>query len=102
MSKTTHEDFAENWSPARGAKDLRIPDVSRDPEEYEPSTHLLQRLKERKVLDFPMIAEAIEQGAIIERDPEGVVLEYDWLQTTLRVVVAPEGGIIETAYEVEG
>lgn len=79
-------------------------EVSRDASEYEPKLHLLQRLREggeRKVLEYEMIAEAIEEGEVIEqRTKEEVVINHQWLMTELNVVVNYHDKVIETAYEV--
>lgn len=79
-------------------------DISRDPSEYDPTVHLLQRLREggqRTVLEYDMVAEAIEDGEITEKDEDEVVIEYQWLQTEMKIVIDPEAKNIKTAYEVE-
>lgn len=82
-------------------------DLSRDPSDYEASTHLIQRMRERPMIEADVITEAIEEGEVIEADgneggsDEAVKLRHDWLQTTLEVVLCPEEGVVQTAYEVE-
>lgn len=82
-------------------------DLSRSPSDYEASTHLIQRIKERKMLEADIVTEAIEEGEVIEVDSneggsdEAVKLRYDWLQSTFEVVLCPTEGVVQTAYEVE-
>lgn len=81
-------------------------DLSRDPSNYEASTHLIRRMKERPCLEADVVTEAIEDGEVVEVDEnkggsdEAVKLRYDWLQTTFEVVVCPTEGVVQTAYEV--
>lgn len=107
MSETTHEDFAEHWSPARDAefidpKDLKLgKEFSRNPSDYEGSVHYLQRRKERTMIEDDVVEEAIEDGNVIDSTEGDVVIDYEWLNSTIRVILAPKEGIIESAYEVE-
>jgi len=77
-------------------------ELDRDPSNYEASTHLIQRMKERDFLEADIISEAIKSGNVHKTDDDGVVLRYDWLFSTFEVVVAPENKVIQTAYEVQG
>lgn len=83
-------------------------DLPRNPKEYSPSDHFLQRRNERTMVDFDIIAEAIEEGEVIEvtegDEEEGpdVCLRHEWLNSTFKVVVAPKDKLVESAYEIEG
>lgn len=80
-------------------------DLSRDPSDYEASDHLNQRLRsggERTVVDYDMVAEAIEEGEVERVDDNGTVLRHEWLMTTFEVVISRIDGKVQTAYEVEG
>lgn len=82
-------------------------EMSRDPSEYEPSTHLLQRIRERNILEEDVVAEVIEGGEIVDLDGNDggsdlcVTLKGDWLFSTFEVKVCPKDKIVQTAYEVE-
>jgi hypothetical protein len=81
-------------------------EVSRDASDYEATRHLKQRLRnggDRKVIEWDMIAEAIEEGEVTQdRGPKGgLTIEYTWLMTDLRVGISPKNQTVMTAYEVE-
>lgn len=81
--------------------------LSRDPSDYDASAHLLQRIKERKILEEDVVAEVIEGGEVVDSHPNddkddiSVVLRGDWLFSTFEVVVCPKDKVVQTAYEVE-
>ena len=80
-------------------------DISRDPSDYRPSNHVFQRKKERRMVDYDIISEAIEGGEVVEVDrndsgKHDAVIHYDWLNSTFRVVVGVEERIVESAYEI--
>lgn len=81
--------------------------LSRDPSDYDASTHLLQRIRERNILEEDVVAEVIEEGEVVKVDSnEGgsdryVTLRGDWLFSTFEVKVCPKDGVVQTAYEVE-
>jgi len=81
-------------------------DLSRDPSEYRKADHLHRRMSEvdRKVIDNDMMAEAIEEGEVVDvNDNDGgrtnAVIRHQWLMTTFEVVVGVEDPVIQTAYE---
>lgn len=76
-------------------------DISRNPEDYEASDHLIQRIREREFLEADVVTEVIEGGSIVDADDDGITLQGDWLFSTFEVVVAPKDGVVQTAYEVE-
>jgi hypothetical protein len=76
-------------------------DLSRDPSDYEASDHLIQRIKQRQFLEADIVTEVIEEGSVVKTDSDGITLEGDWLNSTFQVVVAPNNGVVQTAYEVE-
>jgi len=83
-------------------------ELDRDPSEYEASTHLIQRMRERDFLEADIITEAIEDGEVVKvdsneggSDSRGITLEYDWLMSTFQVVICPKDKVVQTAYEVE-
>jgi len=80
-------------------------DISRNPSDYRPSNHVFQRKKERRMIDYDIIGEAIEDGDVVEVDQNDngkhdAVIHYDWLNSTFRVVVGIEECIVESAYEI--
>jgi hypothetical protein len=82
-------------------------DLDRNPSNYEASTHLIQRMRERDFLEADIITEAIEVGKVVKADgndggsDEAVKLRYEWLQSTFEVVLCPKDMVVQTAYEVE-
>lgn len=76
-------------------------ELDRNPSNYEASTHLFQRMKQRDFLEADIVTEAIEEGSVQRTDEDGVVLRHQWLRSTFEVVVAPKDKVIQTAYEVE-
>jgi hypothetical protein len=82
-------------------------DICRDPSKYEQSDHFRQKLKDRKVLDREMVAEAIEEGSVVKTDEnlggtdEALTLRHQWLMTTFEVVICPNDKLIKSAWEVE-
>jgi hypothetical protein len=82
-------------------------EISRDPSEWKASTHLLQRIRERDILEKDVVAEVIEEGEIVDFDEnkggEGpcFTLKGEWLFSTFEVKVCPATKGIKTAYEVE-
>jgi hypothetical protein len=81
-------------------------ELSREASDYEITAHLRRRMDERPVLEADIIAEAIEDGEVIEfnRSDDGrhnAVIEYDWLQSTFKVIVGVEDPKVQTAWEVE-
>lgn len=83
-------------------------DLSRDPSEYEASTHLIQRMRERTLLEADVVTDIIEEGEVVEVDSnEGgsdrcVTLRGDWCLSTFEVKLCPKDKLVQTAYEVEG
>jgi hypothetical protein len=81
-------------------------ELSRDASDYEITIHCRRRMDERPMLDFDIIGEAIEDGEVVEfQQAEGglhnAVIEYDWLQSTFKVIVGVEDPKVQTAWEVE-
>ena len=82
-------------------------ELSRNPKDYSASTHLIQRVKERKTLEFDVVNDIIEEGEVIEVDEnEGnsdlcITLKGDWLMSTFEVKLCPKDKLVQTAYEVE-
>lgn len=79
-------------------------EMSREASEYEARLHLLQRLRDggqRTVIEMEMIAEAIEDGEVVEIDDNEAIINHQWLMTEFNVVVDIKAKEIETAYEVE-
>lgn len=84
-------------------------EINRTPSDYEPTTHFIQRMKERDMIEEDMVCEAIEDGEIVDLnvnveeddDRRNAVLRHQWLMTTLEVVVGVEDLVVQTAYEVE-
>lgn len=84
-------------------------DVSRNPSDYEITAHLRRRVDERVMVDFDIIAEAIEDGELIEiteNQDEGdsrhnAVIHYDWCFSSFEVVVGVEDRKVQTAVEIE-
>lgn len=67
------------------------PDVSRDPEDYIPTVHLQQRMKERNIGWFE-ISKAIEDGSIRDSpEPGSVEFRLDFPGETLVVVAGGLG-----------
>jgi len=101
MSKTNSEPTDESSKLNRSFK------LSRDPSEYEASTHLLQRIRERKILERDIVAEVIEGGKVVKVDSNNggsdrcITLRGDWLFSTFEVKVCPKDKVVQTAYEVE-
>ena len=76
-------------------------EIDRDPSNYEASTHLIQRMRQRDLIEADIVTEAIEEGTVERTDEDGIVLRHQWLRSTFEVVVAPKDKVIQTAYEVE-
>jgi hypothetical protein len=77
-------------------------DISRNPEDYVATDHLIQRIRERECLEADVVTEVIEEGSIVDADDDGITLRGDWLFSIFEVVVAPKEGKVVTGYEVEG
>jgi hypothetical protein len=82
-------------------------DLCRKAEEYEASTHLIQRMRERPLLEADVVIDIIEDGDIVDVDSnEGgsdrcVTLRGDWCLSTFEVKLCPKDRVVQTAYEVE-
>jgi hypothetical protein len=82
-------------------------ELDRDASNYEASTHLIQRMREREMLEGDVVTDIIEGGDIVDVDSnEGgsdrcITLRGDWLFSTFEVKVCPKDKVVQTAYEVE-
>lgn len=76
-------------------------DVSRDPSDYSKTIHYKEAKRKRVMVEDDVVNEAISEGDIERVDSDGVAFRLNQKFLTLEVVVSREGGVIETAYEVE-
>lgn len=67
---------------------------SRKPNDYRPSTHAIQRAKERDI-DGDAIETAIVNGRVVDKTTDekcedyGIVLRNQWLQTEYEIAIVP-------------
>lgn len=85
-------------------------DFTRDPSDYRPSKHLLQRKKERDIAG-EAIGTAIVNGEVVDRiedeshDNYGLRLQNTWLNTVYQAVIIPPSwenggkGTVKTVWE---
>ena len=82
-------------------------ELDRDASNYEASTHLIQRMRERDFLEGDVVTDIIEDGDIVDVDSNDggtdrcITLRGDWLFSTFEVKVCPKDKVVQTAYEVE-
>lgn len=83
---------------------MAVTNRTRDASQYEATTHLIQRIKERDCLSFDGVAETIEEGEVIDREltdggEETLTLRHKWGAVYYSVVISTVTQKVVTACE---